>query len=111
MKNCGNVSHSTDVGDVLVIQRRAQTVRAVEPRTGTEKWNFSVAQHELKLITECHSFQNEGTDYMLRVVIPEGIIYAADTQKPDNILWKQKVCTMHCIKFQKFLNYFLIYEF
>ncbi|KAK6639093.1 hypothetical protein RUM43_007363 [Polyplax serrata] len=92
MKNCGNVSHSTDVGDVLVIQRRAQTVRAVEPRTGTEKWNFSVAQHELKLITDSfQSFQNEDTDYKLRVVIPEGIIYAADTQKPDNILWKQKL--------------------
>ena len=34
--------------DVLVIQRESQTVRAVEPRTGSEKWNFSVSQHHVQ---------------------------------------------------------------
>ena len=30
--------------DVIVVQRETQTVRAVEPRSGQEKWNFSVSQ-------------------------------------------------------------------
>lgn len=40
---CEKASESDDtMDDVLVVQRETQTVRALEPRTGMEKWNFSV---------------------------------------------------------------------
>ncbi|XP_037071129.1 eukaryotic translation initiation factor 2-alpha kinase 3-like [Pollicipes pollicipes] len=35
--------------DVLVLRQHTQTVRAVEPRSGEERWNFSVSRHELAL--------------------------------------------------------------
>ncbi|XP_053392542.1 methionine--tRNA ligase-like [Mercenaria mercenaria] len=33
--------------DLLVVSRQTQTVRAVDSRSGSEKWNFSVGEHEL----------------------------------------------------------------
>ena len=37
-------------GEFLVIRRHSQIVRAIEPRTGTERWNFSVGRHEASLL-------------------------------------------------------------
>ena len=39
--------------EFLVIRRHNQVVRAIEPRTGTERWNFSVGRHEASLLPEC----------------------------------------------------------
>lgn len=36
--------------EFLVLRRHSQIVRAIEPRTGTERWNFSVGRHEASLI-------------------------------------------------------------
>lgn len=36
--------------DILVVSRNAQCVRAVDSRTGQEKWNFSVGNHDLRFI-------------------------------------------------------------
>ncbi|XP_006786007.1 eukaryotic translation initiation factor 2-alpha kinase 3 isoform X1 [Neolamprologus brichardi] len=38
--------------DVLLLQRTQKTVRAIRPRSGMEKWNFSVGNFELKLVPE-----------------------------------------------------------
>lgn len=91
MKNCGNISHSTDGEEILVVQRQSQVVRALEAKTGAEKWNFSVAQLDLKLVSECHPSASAKLNYHLKVIIPEGIVYAADNKNPNNIFWRQKV--------------------
>ena len=37
MSKCNNDSKSSPVGDVMVIQRQTQTIRAIEPRSGVER--------------------------------------------------------------------------
>lgn len=83
--------------DVIIVRRRTQTVRAIEPRTGEERWNFSVAQHELESIRsrdDCHSsLQNENdflTNLELKVIVPEGLICAVRKSAPSVVLWKYK---------------------
>ncbi|XP_061599130.1 eukaryotic translation initiation factor 2-alpha kinase 3 [Cololabis saira] len=44
--------------DVLLLQRTQKTVRAIRPRSGMEKWNFSVGNFELKLVPELQSGMN-----------------------------------------------------
>ncbi|GLD47641.1 eukaryotic translation initiation factor 2-alpha kinase 3 [Lates japonicus] len=44
--------------DVLLLQRTQKTVRAIRPRSGMEKWNFSVGNFELKLVPEAQSGMN-----------------------------------------------------
>ncbi|XP_059209287.1 eukaryotic translation initiation factor 2-alpha kinase 3 [Centropristis striata] len=44
--------------DVLLLQRTQKTVRAIRPRSGIEKWNFSVGNFELKLLPETQSGMN-----------------------------------------------------
>ncbi|XP_030628507.1 eukaryotic translation initiation factor 2-alpha kinase 3 [Chanos chanos] len=44
--------------DVLLLQRTQKTVRAVRPRSGFEKWNFSVGNFELKFVPETQSNMN-----------------------------------------------------
>uniref|UniRef100_A0A3Q3ED92 non-specific serine/threonine protein kinase n=1 Tax=Labrus bergylta TaxID=56723 RepID=A0A3Q3ED92_9LABR len=41
--------------DVLLLQRTQKTVRAIRPRSGMEKWNFSVGNYELKFVSEMQS--------------------------------------------------------
>ncbi|XP_029982468.1 eukaryotic translation initiation factor 2-alpha kinase 3 [Sphaeramia orbicularis] len=41
--------------DMLLVQRTQKTVRAIRPRSGMEKWNFSVGNFELKLVPEAQS--------------------------------------------------------
>ncbi|EHH22307.1 hypothetical protein EGK_05547 [Macaca mulatta] len=38
--------------DILLVQRTQKTVRAVGPRSGNEKWNFSVGHFELRYIPD-----------------------------------------------------------
>ncbi|KAK5857778.1 hypothetical protein PBY51_010998 [Eleginops maclovinus] len=44
--------------DVLLLQRTQKTVRAIRPRSGMEKWNFSVGNFELKLLPDTQSGMN-----------------------------------------------------
>ncbi|XP_076374643.1 eukaryotic translation initiation factor 2-alpha kinase [Megalopta genalis] len=81
--------------DVLVVQRFQQTVRAVEPRTGYERWNFSVGQHELVLVPNSDTYcQNEVEahirDIEIKVVVPDGLIWAINRNNPKVILWQYK---------------------
>lgn len=79
--------------DMIIIQRFQQTVRGIESRTGNERWNFSVGQYELKLDSIANvSCSNEVTplDIELKVVIPEGLIWAVKKTDPSITLWKYK---------------------
>lgn len=92
------IEHNPLVDDVIVVRRQTQTVRAVESRTGVERWNFSVGQHELNMIkpAECHDRPYSEMDMALldldiKVVVPEGIICAFSKTDPNAMLWKYKV--------------------
>ncbi|CRK97783.1 CLUMA_CG011162, isoform A [Clunio marinus] len=86
------------IDDILVVKRQTQTVRAIEPRTGLERWNFSIGHHELDLHSNenCRSQNNEGEqnqfiqDIDLRVIVPDGIICGYSKKNPNDILWRQK---------------------
>ncbi|XP_076248743.1 eukaryotic translation initiation factor 2-alpha kinase isoform X2 [Calliopsis andreniformis] len=79
--------------EVLIIQRYQQTVRAVEPRTGIERWNFSVGQHDLILVpqSDCRNkFASHVADIDIKVVIPDGLIWAVNRNNPKDKLWQYK---------------------
>lgn len=103
--------------DVLVVKRNTQTVRAIEPRTGREKWNFSVGENHLSvlkgLMASCTSHSqssssNDATSFsieepnncsskgscddqsFIRVVMPEGVI-ALTSNTEDSLEWSVKL--------------------
>ncbi|XP_017082189.1 eukaryotic translation initiation factor 2-alpha kinase isoform X2 [Drosophila eugracilis] len=91
------VGHDPLIDDVIVVRRQTQTVRAVESRTGMERWNFSVGQHELDLVrpSECQQQPRDELemavlDVDIKVVVPEGIICAFSKSDPQTMLWKYK---------------------
>ncbi|KAG8263576.1 Eukaryotic translation initiation factor 2-alpha kinase 3 [Homalodisca vitripennis] len=96
MGGCDNLTEAEVVGDVVLVQRQTQTVRAVEPRTGIEKWNFSVGQHELKVAPGpqigCYSnpSQQPLSDVQLKVIVPEGLVCAVSKSSPGRVLWSHK---------------------
>ncbi|XP_075419237.1 eukaryotic translation initiation factor 2-alpha kinase 3 [Tenrec ecaudatus] len=45
-------SEEIEQEDILLLQRTQKTVRAVRPRSGNEKWNFSVGHFELRYIPD-----------------------------------------------------------
>ncbi|XP_032595670.1 eukaryotic translation initiation factor 2-alpha kinase isoform X2 [Drosophila grimshawi] len=91
------IPHNSQLDDVIVIRRQTQTVRAVESRTGIERWNFSVGQHELDLMPpeDCHEQPRNDLelavlDVDIRVVVPDGIICAFSKSDPQLLLWKHQ---------------------
>ncbi|XP_011301839.1 eukaryotic translation initiation factor 2-alpha kinase [Fopius arisanus] len=81
---------------VLIVRRFQDTIRAAEPRTGQERWNYSVGQHDLELIPndnqKCNSKLLQHIENIeLRVNIPEGLIWAINKTNPGIKLWQQKV--------------------
>ncbi|KAH8383200.1 hypothetical protein KR009_007268 [Drosophila setifemur] len=91
------VDHDPLLDDVMVVRRQTQTVRAVESRTGMERWNFSVGQHELDLVraSECTQKPFDELDLAvldvdIKVVVPEGVICAFSKSDPQSMLWKYK---------------------
>ncbi|XP_029160383.1 eukaryotic translation initiation factor 2-alpha kinase [Nylanderia fulva] len=74
--------------DVLIVQRFQQTVRAIEPRTGNERWNFSVGQHNLMFTSR----ENDPNilDIDIKVVISEGLIWAINKSNPTVKLWQHQ---------------------
>lgn len=94
--------HDPLVDDVIVVRRLTQTVRAVETRTGIERWNFSVGQHELDLVrsADCHDRKFSDIDMAMldldiKVIVPEGVICAFSKMDPSVMLWKYKVCLIY----------------
>jgi len=95
------VGGEATLDDVLVVQRETQTVRAVEPRTGQEKWNFSVSQHNLDLssgMADLCPQQNEEEAYLqhtsasgevFKAVVSDGVICSVEKAAPDVIRWSR----------------------
>lgn len=84
--------------EIIVVRRQTQTVRAVESRTGAERWNFSVGHHELEVLKpeNCHAhafseLDTELLDLQLKVIVPEGIVCAVKKGAPNVVIWKHKV--------------------
>lgn len=99
--NSKRTAHDPLLDDVLVVKRHTQTVRANEPRTGNERWNFSIGHHEMQvaLSDNCRqqsaNVENERINQLildteLRVIVPEGIICAYDKKNPKITLWKHQ---------------------
>lgn len=92
----GSIQPTID-NEIIVVRRQTQTVRAIEPRTGGERWNFSVGQHELELVRspdDCHSSVASDPvtlDYELKFIVPEGVVFAVRKETPHIIEWKQKL--------------------
>lgn len=88
--------YNPSVDEVIVVRRQTQTVRAIEPRTGSERWNFSIGHHEMEILKseDCHTrsvnFDKSLLEIDLRVIISEGIICAVKRNAPNVILWKYK---------------------
>ncbi|KAJ1525913.1 hypothetical protein ONE63_009102 [Megalurothrips usitatus] len=94
MQGCENSAvNESEVEEVLVLKRLTHTVRAVEPRTSYERWNFSVARHNVKLIPDpaalCHG-NKQPVDFDVRVIVPDGLVCAISLSDPNRVLWKHK---------------------
>lgn len=81
--------------EVIIVQRFQQTVRAVEPRTGIERWNFSVGQHDIVLVPYSDMYcQNIVTphslDIEIKVNVPDGLVWAVNKNDPTVKLWQYK---------------------
>ncbi|CAH1103142.1 unnamed protein product [Psylliodes chrysocephalus] len=75
---CSNTEEGNDGDDVLVIERSTHTIRAVEPRTGSERWNFSVGLHNIKLSKiSCINLNSELFDWNVSAILPEGKLRAS----------------------------------
>jgi len=100
MNDCTNFQENT-TKDILVIQRNTQTVRAHTPRSGEQKWNFSVSLHDVAFHPSDDPCQDppedliEGKDdFTLKSIVPEGVICATrNNDEEDLIKWKRKFQT------------------
>eukprot|EP00095_Tigriopus_kingsejongensis_P010151 maker-scaffold575_size133042-snap-gene-0.27 protein:Tk10151 transcript:maker-scaffold575_size133042-snap-gene-0.27-mRNA-1 annotation:"eukaryotic translation initiation factor 2-alpha kinase isoform x1" len=118
MAGCQNFENGQDtLDDVIVIQREIQTVRAIEPRTGQEKWNFSVSQHTVDLFSAfdqwCATQPNQdepsgggeaeesdqfgfgahqvqmSDEEEFKAVVSDGVICSVKRSRPNQVVWKR----------------------
>ncbi|CAG9855228.1 unnamed protein product [Phyllotreta striolata] len=84
---CSNTD-GNEGDDVLVIERSMHTIRAVEPRTGNERWNFSVGLHNVKLSKiSCINTNSQLFDWNVSAILPEGILKASVIHKNVETSW------------------------
>ncbi|XP_077477077.1 eukaryotic translation initiation factor 2-alpha kinase 3 [Stigmatopora argus] len=110
----------TDGEDVLLLHRTQKTVRAIRPRSGIEKWNFSVANFEVKFLPEARSpidllegragdddparwgarrriFPRDSAerrpDPVIKVSIPDWKVMAFGAAPDGRLLWEHQFCT------------------
>jgi translation initiation factor 2-alpha kinase 3 len=90
-------SSSKSLSDVLSVRRIQQTVRAIEGRTGLERWNFTVGQYELSL-SEGEGVEANTYDYVcslgpedweLQIMASEGVITAIHSEDRQE-LWSHQ---------------------
>ncbi|XP_062325061.1 eukaryotic translation initiation factor 2-alpha kinase 3 [Osmerus eperlanus] len=108
--------------DLLLLHRTQKTVRAVRPRSGLEKWNFSVGNFELKLVSDQQSglsflegelasgdmwkeerrdgqrviqeeAQVENQDLVIKVSVPDWKVLAFSTKSGGQLVWEHQFCT------------------
>ncbi|XP_066247464.1 eukaryotic translation initiation factor 2-alpha kinase [Euwallacea similis] len=86
---CSN-HQKEEMDDVVVVERSTQTIRAVEPRTGHERWNFSVGLHNIKL-PQVSCIDTKVFDSNISAIIPEGLLFVSSIK--DNMeesTWQYK---------------------
>ncbi|KRT78131.1 hypothetical protein AMK59_8538, partial [Oryctes borbonicus] len=80
-----------EIDNVLIIERNTLTVRAHEPRTGNERWNFSVGHHNIRIPSvSCFNIDNMIINFNVTAVLPEGLILATKLEDENQLLWKYK---------------------
>ncbi|CAG0921203.1 unnamed protein product [Notodromas monacha] len=106
LRGCNKFDSSKPIAeDILVVKRNTQTVRAIDPLTGTERWNFSVGQHDVNLrlqpfepsfdgngspAPECDFyFPESSVDHVYQFDVAKGKIYAVSPED-SNIIWEQR---------------------
>ncbi|XP_068619600.1 eukaryotic translation initiation factor 2-alpha kinase-like [Battus philenor] len=89
---CSSEQQTAGAGrDVLVLRRHSSTVRALEPRSGQEKWNFSVGEHQLAISRrECLGASSPPSPVSVSVAMAEGVV-AVRTPGSQNPIWQQKL--------------------
>lgn len=116
MSGCDNTKEDFSTEDVLVVKRNTQTVRAVEPRSGREKWNFSVGENQLTVLkglmascsgssssdssdtdsyvveepSNCSSGESCSKESLIQVVVPEGLV-ASTSKSKGSLEWSVKL--------------------
>ncbi|CAH1715613.1 eukaryotic translation initiation factor 2-alpha kinase isoform X1 [Aphis gossypii] len=96
MAQCNNITSNsfTNIdGNILILQRQTQTVRASDPRSGIERWNFSVGLHDIKVIMDlnnnCHT-TNPSVKLDFKINIPKGVVTAVAFDRPEEVIWTHK---------------------
>ncbi|XP_078717730.1 eukaryotic translation initiation factor 2-alpha kinase 3 isoform X2 [Lampetra fluviatilis] len=92
-----------DADDLVLVQRVQKTVRAVAPRSGAEKWNFSVGQYDIMFCRGNEgNFQKEEDespdpvkllqtmDVALKVSVPDGKVLAFRKAGAGEVVWEHK---------------------
>ncbi|XP_031436386.1 eukaryotic translation initiation factor 2-alpha kinase 3 isoform X2 [Clupea harengus] len=109
--------------DVLLLQRTQKTVRAVRPRSGLEKWNFSVGTFELMFLPDSQSGLNfleaephvgdtlrnkpvlideadahththsDALDLVIKVSVPGWKVMAFSNKLGGQLIWEHQFCT------------------
>lgn len=105
INGCQNFTHSTQpigpkehnptLDDVLILRRETQTVRAIEPREGVERWNFSIGIHQMEMLKskDCQGSSSASefdiflADLEFKAVVPEGIVCAFSKSNPGQMMW------------------------
>ncbi|XP_003737567.2 eukaryotic translation initiation factor 2-alpha kinase 3 [Galendromus occidentalis] len=91
----GKVGTPGDADDVVVIRRHSQTVRAIEPRSGTERWHFSVAENEVQYVPETstcgrkasHESHHSRKGETVRILASKGLVTSSKRNSND-INWE-----------------------
>lgn len=86
--NCKNMTDDLDVAShVAVIERSTRVVRAIEPRTGIERWNFSVGTHDIKIpLMDCINTR-VNYNFNITATLPEGKLSVTVTDDNQYRSW------------------------
>lgn len=96
MDQCINIPSNSFTGidgNILILQRQTQTIRASDTLTGIERWNFSVGLHDIKVIMDlnnnCHT-TNPSIKLDFKINIPKGVVTAVAIDRPQEVVWTHK---------------------
>uniref|UniRef100_A0A1I8ECZ3 PQQ enzyme repeat family protein n=1 Tax=Wuchereria bancrofti TaxID=6293 RepID=A0A1I8ECZ3_WUCBA len=77
----------------LIMRKNTQVARAADPVTGTEKWNLSVGEYDISLVSSDHSlhFESASVPAHIRFLLepPSGSISAVDNC--GNLKWEKRL--------------------
>ncbi|XP_065556872.1 eukaryotic translation initiation factor 2-alpha kinase-like isoform X2 [Artemia franciscana] len=82
--------------ELLLVSRITQTVRAVEIRTGVERWNFSVGRHDIAADINYddafdQSFRTLNIDFPdLSFAVSDHILHSYDPENLSTVIWSKE---------------------